>query len=462
MSDPLAVLAELEQPAWLVGGALRDRLLGRPTTDYDVAIDGDAQRGAKALARGAGGHAFELSEGFGVWRVVSHERAWQVDLLPLGGRSISLDLAKRDLTVNAIAQPLGGGELVDPFGGLSDLHDRRLRMISPDAFTQDPLRVVRVARLACELDFSIDSQTAAVATRSAPLLREVAPERIFTELKRIVCAERALDGLRLMDELAATEIVLPELTQLHGVEQSSYHHLDVYAHTLAVLAETIELERDPRPALGDQAEAVSEFLSTPLANELNRWQALRFGALLHDIAKPQTRRISAEGRVTFMGHDAAGKELASSVMSRLRAGERLSDLVGALARHHLRVGFLVHDMPLPRRAVYRYLRETHPVQVDVTVLSVADRLATRGERSVEAIAKHLDLAQQLLGEALQWLADPPKPPLRGDELARALGITPGPELGRILSVLAEDAFSREISSREEAIERARELLGADR
>jgi putative nucleotidyltransferase with HDIG domain len=332
-------------------------------------------------------------------------------------------------------------------------------MVSPGGFTEDPLRVLRLVRLASELGFTAEDETAQTAAANAPQLATVAPERVFAELKRTVASGRALEGLRLLDELRITPVVLPELGALHGVEQSRFHHLDVYEHTLAVLRETIELEREPDRYLGTHARAIADFLDQPLSNELTRWHALRFGALLHDIAKPQTRDVTAEGRVTFIGHDAAGGQTARAVLTRLRASERLAEHVAALTRFHLRLGFLVHEMPLSRRGIYRYLRACAPVQVDVTVLSVADRLATRGDRSDEAIAKHVELAHQLLGEALAWNADPPRPPLRGDELARALGVKPGPELGRILAELEEASFAHEIASPEEAVERARQLLG---
>jgi putative nucleotidyltransferase with HDIG domain len=458
MSDPIETLAGITPEAWLVGGALRDRLLERSTTDYDVATIDDPKRVARALARSAPGHAFSLSGGFGAWRVVAHDHSWQVDLLPVSGGSIEADLSKRDLTINAIAQPLRGGELVDPFAGVQDLRARRLRMVSPRAFAEDPLRTLRLARIGCELAFSVEPETAAAARQSAAGLGEVAPERVFAELKRVVSADRALEGLDLMDGLGLTAVVLPELTELRGIEQSRYHHLDVYEHTRAVLAETIELERDGRPVLGDLSQAVGGLLREPLANELTRGQALRFGALLHDIAKPRTKRVNAEGRVTFVGHDTMGAEMARDVLGRLRASERLREHVAELSRHHLRLGFLVHEMPLSRRGIYRYLRACESVQVDVTVLSVADRLATRGTGSEQAIARHLELARQLLGEALTWLADPPRPPLRGDELARAVGVRPGPELGRVLAELEEASFAGEIAGREQAIDRARELL----
>jgi poly(A) polymerase len=460
--DPLRALAELagEDSAWVVGGAVRDRLLGRPTDDYDIAVLGDARRLARALARSTDAHVFALSDAFGVWRVVDRDRRWQVDVLPVVGESIEADLAGRDFTINAIAEPLGGGGPVDPFGGVQDVRGRRLRMVSGHAFADDPVRVMRLARLACELGLGVDEATLESAQASAAALERVAPERVFAELKRVLVADGALAGLELMDAIGATDVVLPELTQLRGVEQSAYHHLDVYEHTRLVLAETIALEREPERWLpSDEAEAVRTFLDEPLANELTRGQALRFGALLHDVAKPETRGVTPEGRVTFIGHDVDGAAIAAGVLTRLRASERLREHVAALTRHHLRLGFLVHEMPLSRRAIYRYLRACEPVQVDVTLLSVADRLATRGRGSEVAIARHLELARSLLAEALAWREVRPRPPVRGDELARAVGLRPGPELGQILEELEEASFAGEISSASEAIDRARAIVG---
>jgi poly(A) polymerase len=458
VSDPLDELVPIAGSAWLVGGAVRDRLLGRPTSDYDVAVTGEVAPLARRLARATSAHPFELSEGFGGWRVTARDHSWQVDLLPVAGETIEQDLARRDFTVNAIAQPLGGGEHIDPFGGLDDLRTGRLRMVSAQAFVSDPLRTLRLARLACELAFEPEPQTAAAAREQAPGLERVAAERIFAELRRIVIADRALDGLDAMDSLGVTAVVLPELTRLHGVEQSRYHHLDVHHHTRAVLAETIELQRTPERWVGEHAAAVTALLDEPLAHELTRGQALRFGALFHDVAKPQTRGVTSEGRITFMGHDAAGAEIADAALARLRASDRLREHVAALTRHHLRLGFLVHEMPLSRRAVYRYLRACEPVEVDVTLLSVADRLATRGRGSDEAIARHLELARQLLGEALAWRSNRPRPPVRGDQLAQAVGLRPGPEIGRVLAELEEASFAGEIASADDAIERARKLL----
>jgi poly(A) polymerase len=165
-----------------------------------------------------------------------------------------------------------------------------------------------------------------------------------------------------------------------------------------------------------------------------------------------------DGRVSFIGHDSVGEEMVLALCRRLRTSDRFARFVAGLTRHHLVLGFLVHERPLPRRTVYHYLRVTSPVEVEVTLLSCADRLATRGRNAERAIAAHLDLARELMGEALDWRASgPPSLPIRGDELARELGIEPGPELGGLLAELTEAAFAGEAGTREQAVEAARRL-----
>ena len=431
--------------------------------DLDVAVAGDPRALARHLALVAGGPVFQLSGQFGAWRVHAPDRKWQVDVTVLQGDSIEADLAQRDFTINAIAEPLDGGPLVDPHDGAGDLGRRCLRMVSGEAFDRDPLRVLRLARFAAGLGFEPEAATVAAAAQRAARIGDVAAERVFAELKHVVCSDRALQGLALMDELGLTEHVLPELVALRGVEQNRFHHLDVHDHTLAVLQATIDLERDPAAALGaEHGEAIAAFLAEPFADELTRGGALRFGALLHDAGKPATRDFTPEGNVTFIGHDREGARISREVLTRLRASERLRSHVAALAEHHLRLGFLVYRQPLDRRAVYRYLKTCEPVEVDVTLLSVADRLATRGDNAEPAIAAHLELARELLAAALAWRATGRREPLvRGGDLAKALGIEHGPRLGQLLAAIDEAAYAGEVATRDEAVALARGLLGEE-
>jgi len=456
------------RPAWLVGGALRDALLGRPTADYDIVVAGDPAGAARAVAQ-AGGRAacFPLSEEFGSWRVVARDNSWQVDVEPLRAETLEADLALRDFTVNAIAQPLGGGEAIDPLGGGEDLRARRLRLAGPGSFAQDPLRVLRLVRVAVELGLTPDEDTLRAARERAAGLAGVSGERVFIELRRTIATPAARSGIELMAGVGALAVVLPELDSLRGVQQSAYHHADVYDHTLEVLDRTVELTAAGGPAgagaelaIGPHRQAVTALLAEPLADELTRGEALRWGALLHDAAKPLTRAVRPDGRVTFMGHDRAGAELARGVLCRLRTSERLRSHVAALVRQHLRLGFLVHEpQPLARRTVYRYLSATAPVEVDVSMLSVADRLATRGRSSERAIDAHLRVAAGMIGDALSWREQgTPSPLVRGDELAAQLGIAPGPELGSLLAEIAEARYSGEVSTAEQATAHARASL----
>src|SRR6185295_15818648 len=206
-------------------------------------------------------------------------------------------------------------------------------------------------------------------------------------------------------------------------------------------------------------ERIGAELQRPLADELTRGQALRLGALLHDAGKPATRVVNAEGRVLFWGHDGVGAGMALDVFRRLHASTAVGEYVAALAQHHLRLGFLVHERPLTPRHVYAYMRACEPVELEVTLLSAADRLATRGERTrQEAVDAHMEVARELAGEALRWRADPPAPPVRGDVLIEELGLEPGPEVGRLLRVVEEAAFAGEVRTRDEALELARSRL----
>jgi len=445
---------------WVVGGAVRDAALGRPVADLDLAIAADPEAAAAAIARTAGGHAFELSEQFATWRAAAADGSWQVDVAILRGGSIEADLASRDFTIGAVAVPLTTGLALDPHGGLADLERRVLRAVGPDSFPEDPLRLLRGARLAAELGLEVEAATLAAARDTAPRSAEPAGERQLAELRLLIAGPDPLRGLALMEELGITAYVLPEVEAMRGVEQNPNHHLDVHGHTLAVLEHTLEIERDPERYVGDRGPEVAELLAEPLADGFTRGSALRLGALLHDIGKPATR-TERDGFVGFMGHDREGARMIGELGERLRMSRRLSGHLQALALHHLRLGFMVRERPLPPRRVYEYLRETQPAEVDVTLLTVADRLAARGTGPVaseEMVEAHLALAREMVAAGLDWRRDgPPAPLLRGDELAAELGIEPGPRIGELLAELEAASYAGEVASREEALEHARRL-----
>jgi poly(A) polymerase len=444
---------------WLVGGTVRDAFMDRPVEELDLVVAEDPSGAAADLARATDGHAFELSEKFGAWRVVPREAGGHADVTPLRGGSIEADLALRDFTVNAIATPLEDGELIDPHGGRADIEAGLLKAVSEDAFRDDPLRTMRMARFAAELGFEVEDRTVALAGAAAPALAGVSPERVFYELRKLMVSPDPLTGLRLMEATSALAAVLPELVALKGVEQNPYHHLDVWGHTLEVLEQVLVVEGDPAGVFGEHAKGVRAELDRPLADDLTRGEALRLGALFHDVGKPATRAVSPEGRVLFWGHDRLGADMSREVGRRLRASAATGEYLAQLALHHLRLGFLVHERPLSRRHIYEYMRACEPVALEVTVLTTADRLATRGERTrQEAIDDHLALAREVVGEALAWRADPPRAPVTGGELMEALGLEPGPQVGRLLEELRAAAFAGEVETKDDALRHARELV----
>ncbi len=447
-----------KDPAWIVGGAVRDAILGREVTDLDLAVAGDPGAAARAIAQRIGEHAFELSAEFGTWRVAASGHGWQIDVTALRGGSIEADLAERDFTIGAVAVPLTGGDPLDPYAGLADLTDKCLRAVGEASFTADPLRLLRAARLAAEMDLEVEPRTVALARAAAARAADPAGERQLAELRQLMGGPAPLRGLHLLDELELTAVVLPEVAGLQGVEQGPNHHLDVYDHTIAVLEHTLEVEGDLERFAGERAAEVEALLEESLADEIDHRTALRFGALFHDIAKPQTR-AERDGFVGFRGHDQVGAEVIGGICRRLRASRKLTQHLQALALHHLRLGFLIPEMPLPPRRVHAYLRATEPVAVDVTLLTVADRLSARGKgpiASPEMVAAHLQLAREMIAAALDWRHEgPPQPLLRGDELAAELGIEPGPELGSALAELEAAQYAGEITDREGALEHLR-------
>lgn len=458
----VAPLAPLGDRAWAVGGGVRDALLGRPVADLDVAIAGDAGVAASALARAHSATRFRLSRAFGAWRVQGGGLPYQVDITPLQGPDLDEDLGRRDLTVNALALAVaGGGEVIDRHGGLADLEGRRLRVVRDTALADDPVRLLRLARLSEQLGFEIDPATAAAARRDAGRIWDAPGERLADELSAMVRLRHPDRAFARLDEIGALGALVPQLEESRGLDQSAYHHADVLDHTLEVVRHAADLVADPEPVFRSRAGRVADVLAGPLADELTRGQALMLPALLHDMAKPATHAVHPEGRVTFMGHDRLGAEMADDLMRRLRTSTRLREFVVRCVRMHLPLGFMVHRTPLSLRQIDRYLRATAPWEVEIIVLSAADRLATHGPRTSEsAMQRHLVLAREVM-DAHFTLVDrgPIRPLLAGDEAAAALDRPPGPWLGELLDALREEQVVGAVRTREQALRFARRWSG---
>lgn len=449
-------LAPVPSSVWVVGGALRDALLGRPIMDLDLAVEGSAEQAAKTLAKAMGGHAFELSNEFGTWRANVPDAEWTIDVAALRGAAIDEDLRLRDFTVNAVGVPLAGGQPIDPTGGISDAEAGILRVASARSFSDDPLRVLRAARIAAELGLRPEPETVAAARAAAPDASRPSGERRFAELRGMLTGSDPLRALELLDQLAVTPVILPQLHGLRGVDQSANHHLDVYEHTTEVLRRWLAVEAELERYAGPVADEVAAKLEQSLADELSRSEGIRFAAILHDIGKPATR-AEAGGFVSFRGHDAVGAEMVVELCRELRTSRRFADFQAALTRNHLVLGFMVHERPLPRRRVWDYLRRTGSEALDVTMLTIADRLSAQGSGvPEEAIQAHLDLAREMLVEIVAYEREgPPQPLLSGNEVAELLELEPGARIGEAVRELAAAQFAGEVEDRRAAEEHLR-------
>jgi poly(A) polymerase len=448
--DELRPLIDADD-AHFVGGCVRDLRLGRPVVDVDVVVAGDPAPAARRLARETGGAPFALSEEHGAWRVVLDGRT--VDFTPRRGGDIVADLGERDFTVNAMALRVDGAEedVIDPFGGLDDLAERRLRLVSDRVFMDDPLRLLRLARIAHELGFEVDAGAEELARREAHLADRAAGERIYAEMRRLMAPDHPDAAVRLLDRLGVLDAILPEASPMHGCEQSPFHHLDVFEHTLQVLDAAADIAAHPEHYLPEHAAALRAALAEPVGDELDAGTALRLAVLFHDIEKPSTRTVSDEGRIGFMGHDRKGAETTRRVLKRWRAATSTIRFCALLVAEHLRLGFMVHDRPLDRRDAYRYMRATEPHARASVVVSLADRFATRGVRARQSYVRaHTETATELLRLVAELEAEERPPLLRGDEIAELTGAT-GPGIGKLVAALAEEQAAGAVTTRDEAV-----------
>lgn len=466
--------------AFLVGGYLRDLLLGRETRDLDLALSGDVLELGRRAAVALGGTFVALHEEHAVARIVLPVRdspVRYVDVARLRG-DIESDLAARDFTVNAMALPLDSLDspsraIIDPFHGRDDLSKKTIRAIGDAVFRNDSLRLMRGPRLCVELGFDLDPATAETIRRDAPLLAKAAPERRRDELARIFETQRAATGLRLLDGLGLLDVVLPEVTAARGVPQPKEHYWDVFQHLLETVVSLDVMLAEQQPAdarvavfwreLWVQLSLFPELrahFSEETAEGRTRGGLLKLAGLLHDVAKPETKRVEESGRVRFFGHPQLGAQKAEAILKGLRYSGAETRLVAVAVEEHMRPMQLGAGGPPTRRALYRFFRDTGEAAFDVLFLSLADHMAARGPRLTPLTwHRHVAYIAYLLQRRRDELLVEPVPRLlTGHDLIAELGLTPGGLIGRLLKQIEEARAVGEISTREEALALAARLL----
>lgn len=407
---------------------MRDLLAGRSPRDCDWLVP-DPAVAAAGYAAASGGTAFCLDEDREHWRVVSRGSLTH-DFTPLkagadGPRAaLERDLYRRDLTINALALT-EDDELVDPTGGAVDLARRTLRTPRSANLAADPVRLLRVARFAATLSFTIEGGTREavrelVIAQTAGEIALPALERVGAELNELLLSERAARGMRLLEELGLLRLYLPELAAGRGVEQRGLHHLDVLDHSIAALAGLVA--------------------GFPDAN-----LSLRWATLLHDVGKPPTRTVDELGRVRFYGHAREGARLTAQLLRRLRLPAAVVARASQLVRYHM------VNLPDSERAARRFVHRRRELLPDLLRLMLADREAARGRRASAAGRTAYRLA---MSRVLAILEEEPTPAplLDGHAVMALLGLPPGPRVGEALAFVAEAAAVGDVSDAREAEE----------
>jgi poly(A) polymerase len=437
----------------LVGGPVRDVFLGRIPDDLDLTTDAPPEEILRIAVPWADSH-WVVGIDFGTVGLRKDGVSLDVttyrseEYAPRSrkpgvryGTSLEEDLRRRDFTINAMAARLPGHELVDPFGGLAALAERVLRTPGPadESFSDDPLRILRAARFAARLDFSVAEDVQAAMTREAGRLEIVSAERITDELSKLMLTPDPARGIDLLVQTGVADKVLPEVPQLRLEADEHYRHKDVYQHSLTVLRQAIGLEE-----------------RYGLTGDL----VLRLAALLHDIGKPKTRSKLPDGRVAFHHHEVVGAKLARKRLAALRFPKDVVADVSELVKLHLRFhGY--GDAEWTDSAVRRYVRDAGPLLTRLNALTRAD-CTTRNRAKADRLARAYDDLEERIArlsqeEELARL----RPELNGNDIMRILGIPGGPLVGKAYEFLLELRIDQGLIGPERATQELLRWAGAE-
>jgi tRNA nucleotidyltransferase/poly(A) polymerase len=461
---------------YVVGGAVRDELLGKPTHDLDFVLPGDALKISRRAANALGGAFYPLDEERDTARVIIPQpdgSRLTLDFASQRGPDLESDLRARDFTLNAIAINLNNPTtLLDPLDGVADLRAKSLRACSLAAFETDPLRILRGVRLAVGFGFHIQPETRQLMRQAVGGLQRISPERLRDELFRILEGPHPASAMRALEILGVLPAILPELPALKGVTQSPPHHEDVWNHTLSVLQKlesvlkTLALQPNPEASanlalaplslrLGRYREQLQAHFSTALNPQRSVKALLFLATLYHDIAKPDTRQMQADGRIRFFEHEQVGEKVVAGRAKKLHLSNDEIERLKTIVRNHMRPLLLAQTGQLPsRRAVYRFYRDTGTAGIDICLHSLADSLAMYGaEIPQEAWGQQIDVVRVLLEAWWERPQESVSPPvlINGNDLMQAFDLQPGPEVGKLLEAVREAQAAGEVNDREGAL-----------
>jgi len=499
LARALTIIDSTSNHSYVVGGFVRDSLMGRIARDIDVVVADDPFAVAQQVSRELGASFVPLDQEHCIARVVYTSRqqaeadsnapgegALVIDFARYDGR-VEDNLVKRDFTVDAMAIPVAfvlanlseqgalrgdiTGCVVDPLGGQHDLEDGVIRASGPSVFEQDPGRLLRAVRLEREMGFTIDAQTESTIRDCAHMVSRVAAERTREELLKLLALPHAADSIRRLDSLGLLVAAIPELETCRDVEQPTCHFWDVLEHSIQTVAtyEFVTGQSEWKYGNDEMLELVPDdpayrmYLAAHVSLEASRSTLIKLACLLHDVAKPQTKSLEDTGRARFLGHSKEGATVARDILQRLRFSAQETAFVETLVCNHLRPPQMSTEGMPTRRAVYRFFRDTTSAGIGVLYVAMADYLACRGPLfTMTEWRKTCDLVNFILHEhERQELVVAPSRLIDGSELMRALGIRPGPAVGLILETIREAQAAGLVNSRDDALKLARRTIESE-
>ncbi len=427
-------IAATDYRVYLVGGAVRDFLLGRPSYDFDFIVFGDPEAFARTIAAALGGRLVVLDERERIYRVVSEGVSY--DFSAPKGPDLPADLAARDFTLNALAADAGmsPSPVIGIPGGTDDLSAGIIRAASPAAFDDDPLRLLRAFRFAAVLGFAFDEQTKRQIARQHELITGCARERIRDEWARLLASNRAAGAVRAMDETGLLETIIPETAAMKGIDQNQWHELDVWGHCLATLREMETVIADLDGFFPGRAGQLTEYLDEPMGGGWTRGSMARLVALVHDVGKPETRIIKEDDQAAFYSHENVGADIFLRIGHRLLLGKKAARFGRLLVKNHMRLLSLSISEAVTKRAVARLYRDTGDALPALLILGLADTRA--GRRDADRENESIRIIDEVFS-AVDEMKNRVVPLLSGTEIMRVCSIAEGQLVGILKAELVD-------------------------
>jgi poly(A) polymerase len=443
--------------AWIVGGAVRDILLGETPLDLDIIAADNALQYARELAIRLGTRPIKLGKDpLSIYRIVSPEYVF--DVADLNGSSIKQDLYQRDFCINAIAWELPEGHMIDCTNGLRDIEKRTIRMVADTTFKNDPIRLLRAFRFACTLNFQIEKNTLAAIKKEAHLIKTTAAERIQTELLKILNTPICTETIGAMKKTGVLENILPEVTELERCHQNHHHDFDAYHHTIFALSALEKFLGDPNLIFKQKQTLLktAKFTHQP--------ELLKLALLLHDIGKPTSRTIASDGRVHFYDHEIKSALMADQVSRRLALSNVQRTYITSIIQYHLypMLLFLENQKGHPtQRASIKLFRKTKTVSPDLFLHATADFAAKRlSSDPIKPVSNFIRFIQKLLDDYHIYVESALKGPplLSGKDLIKEFGLTPSPLFKIILDRIEEGHLTGQLGTKVDAIRWTKSFL----